>query len=166
MSEVAKVELEKMIADFSNNAEVTPVLLTERRDRILQLEAAMIQIPESYNMEQFNPGKIKHHFGSGVYGRELFIPAGNVIVSKIHRGKTLNVIAQGRISVIDPEKGFNTYEAPYVFVSSPMTKRIVIAHEDTLWITSHANPNDVEDLLEVENITIAKNFEDKLITGS
>ncbi len=166
MSEVARVELHQIIADFSNGAEVTPVLLSERRERILQLEAAMGQLPESYNMDQFNPGKIQHHFGTGVYGRELFIPAGHVIVSKIHRGKTLNVIAKGCISVIDPEKGFNTYEAPHVFVSSPMTKRIVIAHEDTLWITSHANPDNVEDLTEVENITIAKDFNDKnLITG-
>jgi hypothetical protein len=45
-----------------------------------------------------------------------------------------------------------------------MTKRVVIAHEDTLWITSHANENDSEDLLEIEEKTIATHFETKLLT--
>ena len=158
MSDKNIVTLKNLIADFSKEAELTPALLTERRERILELEAAMKSVPESYGMVEFNEGKVKHHFGTGVYGRELFIPAGNVIVSKIHKGKTFNIIAKGVISVIDPERGFNTYEALTTFVSSPMTKRIVIAHEDTVWITTHANPTDTEDLDEVENQTIAQNF--------
>jgi len=150
--------LEKMVADFSNTKEVTPVVIMERRQRIIDFEDALKKAPNNYNMEEFNPGKVKHHFGSGVYGRELLIPAGNLIVSKIHKRKTFNIIVKGCISVIDPENGFNTYTAPHVFVSSPMTKRIVISHEDTLWITSHANPTDTEDLDEIEEITIAKDF--------
>lgn len=159
-------DLQTLITDFSKDVELTPALLQDRRDRILQLEQAMTQVPESFGMAELNEGRVKHHFGSGVYGRELFIPAGFVIVSKIHRNKTFNVIAKGRISVIDPEKGFNTYEALTTFVSSPMTKRIVIAHEDTVWITSHANPTDTEDLDEIEELTIAKDFKDTpLIKG-
>lgn len=150
--------LKNLITDFSKEAELTPALITERRERILELEAAMVSAPGSYGMEEFNEGKVKHHFGSGVYGRELFIPAGNVIVSKIHKGKTFNVIAKGRISVIDPERGFNTYEALTTFVSAPMTKRIVIAHEDTIWITSHENPANTENLEEIEKTIIAQNF--------
>lgn len=163
MSELENINLSQIITDFSNNAIVTPDLIKERRDRILALESAMQNFPESYGMEKVNEGRVKHHFGTGVYGRELFIPAGEIIVSKIHKGKTFNVIAKGRISVIDPERGFNTYEALTTFVSSPMTKRVVIAHEDTIWITSHANENNSEDLLEIEEKIIAKNFEDNLL---
>lgn len=155
--------LKNLITDFSKSAELTPALIAERRERILELEAAMKCVPESYEMKEFNEGKVKHHFGSGIYGRELFIPAGNVIVSKIHKGKTFNVIAKGIISVIDPESGFNTYEALTTFVSAPMTKRIVIAHEDTIWITSHENPTNTENLEEIENQIIAQNF--NLLTG-
>lgn len=159
------LELNNMIVDFGSEIAVTAEVLESRRNRILALEEAMKEIPESYGMAQFNEGRVKHHFGTGVYGRELFIPAGNVIVSRIHKGKTLNVIAKGVISVIDPETGYKTYTAPHVFVSSPMTKRIVIAHEDTLWITSHENINDSEDLEEIENRIIAKNFKEQLCLG-
>jgi hypothetical protein len=68
------------------------------------------------------------------------------------------VIAKGLVSVIDPTNGYNTYQGPFCFVSEPLTQRVVIAHEDTLWITSHANENDSEDLDEIEEKTIAKNF--------
>lgn len=156
--------LKGMIVDFSNQTEVTPALVESRRERILALEQAMQNLPASYNMQEFNEGKINHHFATGVYGRELFIPKGNVIVSKIHRGKTFNVIARGRIAVICAHKGYNVYEGPFCFVSEPFTKRIVIALEDTLWITSHGT--DKTDLDEVENEIIAKDFsEAKLLTG-
>lgn len=151
-------ELQQMIADFSKDAVLTPELIHDRRTRIIALEIAMKQIPKSYDMAAFNPGKVKHHFGSGVYGRELFIPAGNVIVSKIHRGKTFNCIMQGEISVIDPVRGFNTYKAPHTFVSEPMTKRIVIAHTDVIWVTSHENPTNTEDLEILEKNITAESF--------
>lgn len=157
--------LSDAVSDFSAETALTPELLQARRNRIVDLEKAMRVLPESYGMDEFNEGKIKHHFATGVYGRELFIPKGNVIVSKIHRGKTFNVIAKGVISVICPTNGFNTYEGPHCFVSEPFTKRIVISHEDTLWITSHGYTGP-EDLENVENEVIAKDFEEtKFIEG-
>lgn len=153
------------IADFSAETELTPELLQSRRERIVSLEKAMTHVEGSYGMAEFNEGKIKHHFATGVYGRELFIPKGQVIVSKIHRAKTFNVIAQGVISVICPTNGFKTYEGPFCFVSEPFTKRIVISHEDTLWITSHGYTGP-EDLDNVEAEIIAKDFEEiKILTG-
>ena len=151
--------------DFRADAELTPRLLTQRRDRILELEKSMQTLPDSYGMAEFNEGKIKHHFATGVYGRELFIPKGNVIVSKIHKAKTFNIIVSGRIAVICPHKGYNVYEGPHTFVSEPFTKRLVIALEDTLWITSHGYSGS-EDLNQVEDEIIAKDFsEAQLLTG-
>lgn len=145
----------EMIVDFSKELDPTPELKTKRRARIVQLETAMTQFEDSYNMEEFNPGRVTHHHATGVYGRELFIPANQVIVSKIHRGKTLNIIAKGVISVIS-EMGYHTYTAPYTFVSDPYTKRVVISHEDTLWITAHGT--DKENLEDIEEEIIAKDF--------
>jgi hypothetical protein len=158
--------LQTMIADFSSDAEITKELIASRRERIIELELAMQQLPNAENMEQFNQdgtpqSRVTHHFGTGVYARELFIPAGNLIVSKIHRGKTFSCIAKGVISVICPHSGYNTYTGPHCFVSEPFTKRIVIAHEDTLWITSHGT--DKTDLDEVEAEIIAIDFGDAIL---
>lgn len=157
-------KLKEMAVDFKSESKPTLELVEQRRDRICELEAAIKTIDGAYDMQEFNEGKITHHFATGVYGRELFIPKGNVIVSKIHRGKTFNVIAKGVIAVICPNKGFNIYEGPHCFVSEPYTKRIVIAIEDTLWITSHGT--DKTDLNEIEEEIIAKDFSEiKILQG-
>lgn len=158
-----KYFLIKAETDFNRLSVVTPELLQLRRSRIMDLEDKLKTVPGSYGMAEFNEGKITHHFGTGVYGRELFIPAGNVIVSQIHKNKTFNIIAKGKIKVICPHKGANTYQGPFCFVSEPMTKRIVIAFEDTLWITAHANENDTEDLEEIQSKTIATNFDEETV---
>lgn len=163
MNDLERTEkIRSVIADFSRETEVTPALVHSRRDRILDLECALSSHPEAYDMHEFNVGKVTHHFASGVYGRELFIPKGNVIVSKIHKAKTFNVIAKGVIAVICPHKGYNVYEGPHCFVSEPYTKRVVIAIEDTLWITGHGY-NGSEDLDEVEEFIIAKDFSGDLL---
>lgn len=152
-----------IIIDFSNRTTLTQEILESRRERILSLEKALKILPDSYGMKEFNEGKIHHHFGTGVYGRELFIPKGNIIVSKIHRGKTFNVIARGKIAVICPNNGYNVYEGPYCFVSEPFTKRVVISLEDTLWITSHGT--NKTDLDEIEEEIIAKDFSESKLLG-
>ena len=153
--------LHQTITDFSNQVELTPAILESRRERICQLEEAMKTLPGAYGMEEGNKGNVTHHFGTRVYGRELFIPAGQIIVSKIHRGKTINVITKGVISVICPNNGYNTYEAPHIFVSEPYTKRIVISHEDTVWLTAHGT--DRTNLEDVEEDIIAKSFTELMI---
>lgn len=149
------INLDRMIADFSADLPLTKDVVRFRRERIMQLETHMQSLPDSVGMHEYNEGKIKHHFATGVYGRELFIPKGHVIVSKIHRGKTLNFIAKGVIAVIS-EKGYHTYTAPHVFVSDAYTKRVVISHEDTLWITAHGT--NETDLDRIEDEIIAKDF--------
>lgn len=155
MDKVEPINLEAIIADFSADVELTPEIRRDRRARICELEKAMETLPNSYGMKEFNEGRVKHHFATGVYGRELFIPAGNLIVSKIHRGKTFNVLVSGVISVIS-EEGYHTYTAPQVFVSGPFTKRVGIAHEDTVWVTSHGT--NETDLDKIEEDIIAKDF--------
>ena len=151
-----KIDLNMMLADFSNDVELTEEVRMTRRQRICDLESALSTIPESYDNEE-GEGYLKHHFGTGVYGREIFIPAGQVVVSKIHRGKTLSVIAMGAVTVIS-EDGAMTVEAPFTFVSDPFTKRVVVSHTDVIWVTSHENPDNLENLEDIEKRIIAKDF--------
>lgn len=88
-----------------------------------------------------------HHFADGIYGRELFIPAGTVLTGKIHRHSTLNLLIQGDITVTTPE-GMRRIQAPAVFVSEPGTKKAGYAHTDTIWVNVH--PTKITDLEAIE----------------
>jgi quercetin dioxygenase-like cupin family protein len=92
-----------------------------------------------------------HHFAEGLYGRELFIPAGAVLTGKIHKGQHLNFLMQGDITVWT-EQGMKRLQAPAVIVSEPGTKRVGYAHADTIWVTVHASHETDLDKLEEELI--------------
>lgn len=97
--------------------------------------------------------KVVHHFGGGIYARELHIPAGTVLTGKIHKTENMNIMSRGELSVLT-EDGVKRVKAPFTVVSPPGTKRVAYAHEDTVWTTLHAtNERDVE---KIESVFIAQ----------
>lgn len=110
-------------------------------EQIRQLERAMLK--------HLPPGEapVTHHFADGVYGREMFIPAGTMLTGKIHRFATLNVLAQGEIEVTTPD-GMRRLKAPAVFVSPPGCKKVGYALTDVVWINVH--PTEETDLAKIE----------------
>ena len=127
----------------------------------MALQSAMVDALRSAGIN-FAPGNTdnvcptKHHFAPGLYAREILIPAGVVIVGKIHRHAHVNTISQGHVTVAT-EFGTQELRAPVSFVSVPGTKRAVFAHEDTVWTTYH--PTTETDLAKIEDLVIAPTFE-------
>lgn len=131
------------------------------REQIMLLQGAMLahrnadgapHVPG--NTDDLCP--VKHHFAPGLYGREIFIPAGVCIVGKIHHHAHINTISKGR-AVVATEFGTEELVAPITFVSQPGTKRAVVAQEDTIWTTYH--PTNETDLATIEAQVIAPSFE-------
>lgn len=121
----------------------------EFRGSILALQDELAKYP------QIDP-PLKHHFAEGSYAREMLIPAGSVIIGKIHRHSHVNVISKGRIYVAT-EFDSEILEAPLTFVSKPGTKRAVYALTDVVWTTIHVT--DETDLAKIEEVVIAPNYE-------
>jgi hypothetical protein len=112
------------------------------RDRILELQDALvpfrIPLPEP-----------EHYFAPGMYGRTLEIPAGMLVVGKTHRHQHLMMVLKGH-AVIITEFGRDEVKAGHISVSQPGAKRVVLALEDTLFVTVHHNPSNTEDLEDIE----------------
>ena len=113
-------------------------------------------------IKEFLPGvecPVRHHFAKGVYGREMFIPAGTVLTGKIHKHTNLNIMTQGDMSVL-VDGVIKRVRAPFTVVSPPGTKRAAYAHTDTVWMTIHGtNETDVD---KIENECIAATYEEYL----
>ena len=124
-----------------------------RREAILRLQDAIIS-----EGRDVGPAScpVKHHFAPGSYGREMTLPAGMVVVGKIHKHAHINVISKGRVQVFTEQDGVLELAAPYTFVSSPGTKRVVHVLEETVWTTVHVT--DKTDLAEIEREVIATDF--------
>lgn len=100
---------------------------------------------------------LKHHFSKNVYAREITFPKGTIIVGKIHKHQNLNILSQGEVTVLSIE-GVKRVKAPHTFVASPGTKRVIYAHEDTVWTTIHGT--DETDLEKLEDEFIAKSYDE------
>lgn len=80
---------------------------------------------------------VRHVFTPGLYTRQIFMPAGTLLTSRIHLFEHPFIIAAGVVSVWGDETGWQTYRAPYLGVTLPATRRVLYIHEDTTWFTSH-----------------------------
>lgn len=86
------------------------------------------------------PYKYTHHFsekhsefGCAMYGRELALPTGAIIIGRIHKHPVLNVLLKGRIAVVS-ETGRTLLEAPATFMSEPGVRRVGYVLEDCIWL--------------------------------
>lgn len=138
----------------------------EIREGILKVEENLSKLPGAIighdNDAIHLP--LKHTFVDGAYVREIFMPKGTLLTSKIHKIKHPYFVMKGECSVLTDE-GVVRLKAPYQGITKPGTKRILYIHEDTIWITVHTNPDNREDLERIEERIIAKNFNDVQITN-
>ena len=112
------------------------------RKQIEALQEAMIPLA----CEQPEPN---HFFAPGMYLRELTVPKDMLIVGKIHRHAHFLAVLKGRALILS-EHGNTEVTAGHISISQPNTKRVVLALEDTQFITVHHNPEDIEDLEIIE----------------
>lgn len=99
------------------------------KDLVLRLQQAMREMPQ---LEM----RTDHHFARGLYARVLHIPAGTLIVGKIHKEEHFFIIAKGSIRVTADEY-VRDLVAGDVLVASPGTKRAGLALEDCVCINVH-----------------------------
>lgn len=116
----------------------------EVNDCIDALEAALL---ERYPKIEC---PLNHSFGDGLYVREIFMPAGSKLTSKIHKKRHPYFVMQGKVNVWIDGKGWQLIEAPFFGWTNPGTRRVLDVIDDTFWITCHANPDDTEDLEIIE----------------
>jgi hypothetical protein len=115
---------------------------TPTREQITRLQEAMLPI-------QCPQPEPTHFFAPGMYLRELTVPAGMLLVGKIHKHSHFLVVTKGRAEVIS-EFGRTIVEPGHISVSQAGVKRVVLALEDTQFITVHLNSTDTEDLAVIE----------------
>jgi len=145
----------KSIQGFTDNRPIKQDLAL--RKQICDLETAVLGLPDSYDDTDTENLPLTHHFAPDVYGREMLLPVGNVVVGKLHRHAHLNVILKGKVRVTT-EEGVKEYTAPCIFTSFSGTKRAVYVLEETIWLTVH--PTEQTDLKKIEDYVIAKTYDD------
>lgn len=92
---------------------------------------------------------LKHYFAPGVYIREIFMPAGSVVIGKIHKTEHFNIIQQGSVCLMSEDGSREILTGPCTFVSNAGVQKVLRIIEDTVWSTVHiTEERDLEKLEE------------------
>lgn len=119
------------------------------RQKLYALQEAAATLPEV-------DCPLQHSFIDGVYVRTIFIPAGTVIVGKIHKHSHANILSKGDVVVMTEGGGREHLTGPLTMVSPAGCKRAVYAVTDTIWTTIHST--DETDLSKIEDWVVAKDY--------
>jgi hypothetical protein len=108
------------------------------RQKVQALQDVISQLP------QYEP-ETKHTFHAGMYCREVWRPAGVIIVGKVHKKEHFYLIVSGTVAITTDE-GVKSVTGPTLLCSKPGTKRAVYAETDALCMTFHVvDAKTVED---------------------
>lgn len=150
------------ISGMSEKPELVPVVAERAfldiaglsREEIRELIADTERVLLTYPQVEV---PIEHHFSKDVYGREMKLEQGTLIVGKIHRFENLNILSEGEVSVLSID-GVKRVKAPHTFVASPGAKRVIFAHTNVTWTTIHGTGE--RDVDKIEEQFIAKSYEE------
>lgn len=127
-----------MTVTYGKGFEVAPPQTLKERVEALQSEIS--------KYPQYEP-PTEHIFHGGMYCRQVWRPAGCLIVGKVHKKEHFYMIVSGTVK-ITTDDGVQTITGPFLLCSKPGTKRAVYAETDALCMTIHrvdsATVEDVE----------------------
>jgi hypothetical protein len=104
--------------------------ITVSRDTVERLQEIMSTLPQAPGMDT------DHFFAGGMYCRRMFIPKGNLIVSKVHKTEHLFIGCFGELKVAG--QGDTYILKPGSVIPSVIgTKRVVMALTDVVCMTIH-----------------------------
>ena len=98
------------------------------------------------------PQQLRHVFTPGLYARELSLPRGTIVVTKIHNTEHPFVVSKGVVRVFIEGVGWETITAPYLGVTKPLTRRVALIVEDCVWTTFHPTDKTTPEAVESDVI--------------
>ena len=146
------------MSNIENKIETPLERKQELRAKIVGLEKAILDIPGTVYGDQPDC-PLKHSFGDGLYVREIYSPAGHLIVTKIHKKSHPFFLLRGEMSILTDE-GVKRISAPFYTITQPGTKRVIYTHTECVVVTVHAT--EETDVIKIEEEIISKEFNDIL----
>jgi len=101
----------------------------------------------------------KHHFGPGIYVKELTMPAGSIVIGKPHKTEHLCVMLQGRMKFLKQDGELVELVAPMTFVGKPGRK---VAYIIETVVFQNIFATDETDIEKLENMFV----ENPLLEGN
>ena len=94
-----------------------------------------------------------------IYIREMTMFKDTFVIGAIHKHLHMCFLLKGHLSVAH-EEDVVEYKAPCFIVSKPGIKRVLYAHEESIWYNTHQNPTNTEDIMQLEKELVCINYQE------
>lgn len=99
---------------------------------------------------------VTHHLENGLYTREIFMPAGQLVISFIHKQNHPSFFMEGEMSLLMDTGDVKRVKAPMTVHTEVGTQRVAYIHEDTRWVCVYRT--DAETVEEAEKEVYTMDF--------
>ena len=120
-------------------------------DEIEELEAAMLALPQA-------ECPVVHHFGPGIYIREVTLPAGIVAIGHEQLFEHLNIVLTGAAAMISDDGSIKIVRAPCIFTGKP-GRKIGYILETCVWQNVYATSETDIDTLEATYLNKSQSWQ-------
>tara|TARA_B100000927_G_C16141265_1_gene339467 strand:- start:46 stop:549 length:504 start_codon:yes stop_codon:yes gene_type:complete len=143
---------DEKVSDFLDKA-----FLKENNDNLIHNNGNLVR-------EDSKLCVFEHNFATGIYLRRMILAQGAYVVGCIHKRDHVWFLLDGYVTVAT-QNGKQDYVAPYVGFAKAGTRRIVYAHEKTIFQNVFQNPFEYRNLdkLEEYNFSLTKKDYDDFI---
>ena len=118
----------------------SPPTALAKNKGIEEVEAHMLNLPQA-------DCPVQHHFGPGIYIREVTLPSGIIAIGHTQKFHQLNVMLTGKVAMIK-DGDVQVVSAPMIFVGEP-GRKIGYVIETCVWLNVYATEEtDIEKLEE------------------
>ena len=117
---------------------------------VADLEKEMLEMPQA-------DCPVAHHFGPGIYIREVTLPAGIFAVGHAQRYEHLNIMLTGKVAIVDGDQ-VRVLEAPLIFTGKP-GRKVGYVLETCVWQNVYATNETDIDTLEAHYLDKSKTWE-------
>jgi len=112
--------------------------------------------PQSDEMKEMFP--LKQTLEGGLYTRELFMPANQLVISMIHKQQHPSFLLEGKVSYLTDAGEVETITGPHIIHTQIGTQRVIFVHEDTKWCCVYRT--DAKTFLEAEADVYADDYKE------
>ena len=149
----------KSTTDLSKDFKSTVTKLENDLKLIADGESIIAGTKENPIITNSNKIPIRHFFMDGVYVREMKMYKDTVVIGAIHKHLHMCFLLEGHLTVAN-EDGVVEHIAPCCIESTPGVKRVLYAHEDSLWYNTHKNPSNTKDVSQLEKEIIVLSYKE------
>jgi hypothetical protein len=128
-----------MLAEAKSHSIVDPA-------KIEQVESHLLDLPQV-------ECPVVHHFGPGIYIREVTLPAGTLAIGHAQRFEHLNIMLTGAVAMVGDDGQPKVLRAPMIFVGKP-GRKLGYVLETCIWQNVYAT--DERDIDKLESMFLDK----------